>query len=72
MAQDEDLGRWVTAQRYGFDQLVPAQQWLLGVLGIEAAEAEERPVKRATAVGTRCTRHALVRLAVKHLRGITT
>ncbi|MFI7388027.1 Helicase associated domain protein [Streptomyces sp. NPDC049813] len=46
VVQGEDLGRWVTAQRYAFDQLTAAQQWLLGVLGIEAAKEEERPVKR--------------------------
>ncbi|MET9663618.1 hypothetical protein ABZY11_44050, partial [Streptomyces sp. NPDC006510] len=29
-----DLGRWVTAQRDGWEQLLPAQQWLLeNVLG---------------------------------------
>ncbi|MFJ9041889.1 hypothetical protein ACIRF8_35710 [Streptomyces sp. NPDC102406] len=44
MVQGENLGRWVTAQRYEFDQLRPAQQFLLGVLGIEPAAEEERPV----------------------------
>lgn len=47
VVQGEDLGRWVTAQRYGFEQLLPAQQWLLeNVLGLEAAGADERPVRR--------------------------
>ncbi|XIG72339.1 helicase (plasmid) [Streptomyces sp. SGAir0957] len=46
VVQGEDLGRWITAQHYAFDQLTPAQQWLLDVLGIEPADAEERPVKR--------------------------
>ncbi|MFJ8827714.1 Helicase associated domain protein [Streptomyces sp. NPDC102467] len=46
VVQGEDLGRWVSAQRYGFEQLQPAQQWLLGVLGIEAAGEDERPVRR--------------------------
>ncbi|MFI0242845.1 helicase associated domain-containing protein [Streptomyces sp. NPDC016845] len=47
VVRGEDLGRWVTAQRYGFDQLLPAQQWLLeNALGIKAAAEEERPVKR--------------------------
>ncbi|WP_394427439.1 DEAD/DEAH box helicase [Streptomyces sp. SGAir0957] len=46
VVQGEDLGRWIIAQRYAFDQLAAAQQWLLGVLGIEAAVEEERPVKR--------------------------
>ncbi|MFE7268674.1 Helicase associated domain protein [Streptomyces sp. NPDC057592] len=47
IVQGEDLGRWVTAQRHGWEQLLPAQQWLLdNVLGIEPAEEAERPVKR--------------------------
>lgn len=38
IVQGEDLERWVGAQRYGFEQLPPAQQWLLEhALGIEAA-----------------------------------
>ncbi|MFF9607699.1 helicase associated domain-containing protein [Streptomyces sp. NPDC014684] len=45
VVQGEDLGRWVTAQRYRFEQLA-AQQWLLGVLGTEPAAEAERPVKR--------------------------
>ncbi|MET9498161.1 helicase associated domain-containing protein [Streptomyces sp. NPDC006552] len=46
VVQGEDLGRSVSAQRYGFEHLLPAQQWLLEhVLGIEAAGEEERPVK---------------------------
>ncbi|MFG2219768.1 Helicase associated domain protein [Streptomyces sp. NPDC048685] len=47
ITQGEDLGRWVTAQRHGWEQLLPAQQWLLeNVLGIEPAEEAERPVRR--------------------------
>ncbi|MFD0622387.1 helicase associated domain-containing protein [Streptomyces sanglieri] len=47
IVQGEDLGRWVAAQRHGWEQLLPAQQWLLeNVLGIEPAEETERPVKR--------------------------
>ncbi|MEV5205706.1 Helicase associated domain protein [Streptomyces sp. NPDC053720] len=47
IVQGEDLGRWVTAQRHGWEQLLPAQQWLLdNVLGIEPAQDEERPVRR--------------------------
>jgi len=47
VVQGEDLGRWVTAQRHGFEQLLPAQQWLLeNVLGLEPAGEEERPVRR--------------------------
>ncbi|WP_406740637.1 Helicase associated domain protein [Streptomyces atratus] len=47
IVQGDDLGRWVAAQRHGWEQLLPAQQWLLeNVLGIEPAEETERPVKR--------------------------
>ncbi|MGW2089957.1 Helicase associated domain protein [Streptomyces sp. NPDC001880] len=47
IVQGEDLGRWVTAQRHGWEQLLPAQQWLLdNVLGIEPAEEAEQPVRR--------------------------
>ncbi|MES9558716.1 MULTISPECIES: Helicase associated domain protein [unclassified Streptomyces] len=47
VVQGEDLGRWVTAQRHGWERLVAAQQWLLeNTLGIEAAEKEKRPVKQ--------------------------
>ncbi|MFC9758569.1 helicase associated domain-containing protein [Streptomyces sp. NPDC056921] len=47
IVQGEDLGRWVKAQRLGWEQLLPAQQWLLkNVLGIEPAEEAERPVRR--------------------------
>ncbi|MEV5205042.1 hypothetical protein [Streptomyces sp. NPDC053720] len=43
----KDLGRWVAAQRLGWEQLLPAQQWLLeNVLGIEPAEEAELPVRR--------------------------
>jgi len=48
VVQGEDLGRWVQAQRYGFEGLQPAQQWLLGqFLGVQPAGDEERPVKRS-------------------------
>ncbi|MFJ8828040.1 helicase associated domain-containing protein [Streptomyces sp. NPDC102467] len=36
----------MSAQRYGFEQLQPAQQWLLNALGIEEAKEDERPVRR--------------------------
>ncbi|MFE0520765.1 Helicase associated domain protein [Streptomyces sp. NPDC058954] len=46
--QGEDVGAWVTAQRLGWDRLLPAQQWLIeSVLGLEPARAEERPTKRS-------------------------
>ncbi|WP_424863827.1 hypothetical protein [Streptomyces sp. MMS24-I29] len=46
--QGEDLGRWVTAQQHGWEQLVAAQQWLLeNTLGLGPAETVGRPVPRA-------------------------
>ncbi|MFF2654273.1 Helicase associated domain protein [Streptomyces sp. NPDC058045] len=47
----EDLGRWVQAQQRGWEELLPAQVWLLeNVLGLEPAgkaeRAAARPVKR--------------------------
>ncbi|MFF4258599.1 Helicase associated domain protein [Streptomyces sp. NPDC001663] len=45
--QGEDLGAWVMAQRLDWDRLLPAQQWLVeNTLGLEPAQAEERPTKR--------------------------
>ncbi|MFJ1885766.1 hypothetical protein [Streptomyces sp. NPDC088137] len=29
VVQGEDLGWWVNAQRFGWEQLLPVQQWLL-------------------------------------------
>ncbi|MER5618757.1 helicase associated domain-containing protein [Streptomyces sp. NPDC002215] len=47
VVQGEDLGRWVNAQRFGWEQLLAAQQWILeNTLGLRAAEEDERPVKR--------------------------
>ncbi|MET7520164.1 Helicase associated domain protein [Streptomyces sp. NPDC005480] len=47
VVQGEDLGRWVQAQRHGFGQLLPAQQWLLeNVVGLEPAGEDEQPVRR--------------------------
>ncbi|WP_312866376.1 helicase associated domain-containing protein [Streptomyces boluensis] len=47
VVQGEDLGRWVQAQRHGYEKLQPAQQWLLAhVLGLEPAGEDEQPVKR--------------------------
>ncbi|MEU5257026.1 DEAD/DEAH box helicase [Streptomyces longwoodensis] len=45
--QGEDLGRWVRAQRLGWDQLTTVQQWLCDqVLGIEPASEDEKPRPR--------------------------
>ncbi|MFJ2746177.1 Helicase associated domain protein [Streptomyces sp. NPDC087440] len=47
VVQGEDLGRWVQGCRFGWDALLPAQQWLLdNVLGLEPAGEDEQPVKR--------------------------
>ncbi|MGW1987795.1 Helicase associated domain protein [Streptomyces collinus] len=45
--QGEDLGRWVRAQRLGWDKLTGAQQWMLQhILGIEPATEDEKPKPR--------------------------
>jgi superfamily II DNA or RNA helicase len=42
--QGEDLGAWVQAQRLGWDQLRPAQQWMLeNMLHLTPAGPDERP-----------------------------
>ncbi|MFB7293362.1 DEAD/DEAH box helicase [Actinacidiphila glaucinigra] len=42
--QGEDLGAWVQAQRLGWEQLLPAQAWMLqNMLHLTPAEASERP-----------------------------
>ncbi|MGI5341907.1 Helicase associated domain protein [Streptomyces sp. CA-181903] len=47
IVQGEDLGRWVTGCRLGWDDLLPVQQWLLeNVLGLTPAGEDERPVQR--------------------------
>ncbi|MEW2258211.1 Helicase associated domain protein [Streptomyces sp. NPDC047869] len=47
--QGEDLGRWVRAQRVGFDKLTGVQQWMLEhVLGVQPADDGERPKPRRT------------------------
>ncbi|WP_435878648.1 helicase associated domain-containing protein [Streptomyces bacillaris] len=49
MHQGEDLGRWVRAQRLGWDRLTTVQQWMCEqVLGIEPATEEEKPQPRRT------------------------
>ncbi|WP_221355429.1 DEAD/DEAH box helicase [Streptomyces beigongshangae] len=49
LRQGEDLGRWVRAQRLGWDKLTGVQQWMLEqVLGIEPAIEEEKPKPRRT------------------------
>ncbi|WP_371097351.1 helicase associated domain-containing protein [Streptomyces sanglieri] len=47
VAQGEDLGRRVTAQRYGWEQLLPAQQRILeNTLKLTPAKEDERPEKQ--------------------------
>ncbi|MFD5503619.1 Helicase associated domain protein [Streptomyces sp. NPDC127061] len=47
VVQGEDLGRWVTAQRFGWEQLLPVQQWILeNTLKLAPAGEDERPVKQ--------------------------
>ncbi|MEU7168002.1 Helicase associated domain protein [Streptomyces morookaense] len=47
IVQGEDLGRWVTGCRHGWDDLLPVQQWLLeNILDLTPAEEDQRPVKR--------------------------
>ncbi|MFC7924559.1 DEAD/DEAH box helicase [Streptomyces cinereoruber] len=47
--QGEDLGRWVRAQRLGFDKLSSVQQWMCEhVLGITPATEEEKPKPRTS------------------------
>ncbi|MFJ9683984.1 Helicase associated domain protein [Streptomyces sp. NPDC101194] len=49
MHQGEDLGRWVRAQRVGWEKLTGVQQWMCEqVLGIEPASEDEKPQPRRT------------------------
>ncbi|WP_442815966.1 helicase associated domain-containing protein [Streptomyces sp. NBC_01768] len=45
----EDLGRWVRAQRVGWEKLTGVQQWMCEqVLGIEPVAEDEKPPPRRT------------------------
>ncbi|MFJ4989780.1 Helicase associated domain protein [Streptomyces sp. NPDC088732] len=47
--QGEDLGAWVQVQRLGWNQLLPAQVWMLeNMLLLDPAKADERPQARRT------------------------
>ncbi|ROQ23622.1 helicase associated protein [Streptomyces sp. PanSC19] len=49
MHQGEDLGRWVRAQRLGWDKLTTVQQWMCEqVLGITPATENEKPKARVS------------------------
>ncbi|MEU5582966.1 Helicase associated domain protein [Streptomyces huasconensis] len=52
LVQSEDLGRWVRAQRLGWDKLTTVQQWMCEhILGITPATEEEKPKPRRTQAG---------------------
>ncbi|MFD7186120.1 Helicase associated domain protein [Streptomyces sp. NPDC056637] len=47
--QGEDLGRWVQAQRLGWNRLTTVQQWMCEqILGITPATEDEKPPPRRT------------------------
>jgi superfamily II DNA or RNA helicase len=47
--QGEDLGRWVRAQRLGWDKLTTVQQWMCEhILGIQPATEHEKPKQRTS------------------------
>ncbi|MFG2880651.1 helicase associated domain-containing protein [Streptomyces sp. NPDC048337] len=49
MRQGEDLGRWVTSVRVGWDQFTTVQQWMCEqVLEIEPAGEDEKPKPRTS------------------------
>jgi hypothetical protein len=49
LVQSEDLGRWVRAQRLGWNKLTAVQQWMCEhILGIQPATEEEKPRPRRT------------------------
>ncbi|MGA5207982.1 Helicase associated domain protein [Streptomyces variegatus] len=49
LVQSEDLGRWVRAQRLGWDKLTAVQQWMCEhILGITPATEGEKPKPRRT------------------------
>ncbi|MEW2121216.1 Helicase associated domain protein [Streptomyces sp. NPDC005474] len=49
LRQGEDLGRWVTSVRLGWDQLTTVQQWMCEqVLGITPATEDEKPKPRTS------------------------
>jgi hypothetical protein len=82
VVQGRKLGRWVTAQRFGREQLLPVQQWILeNTHGLQAAEEDERPVKRTqgtmwalnlTATGQFHAREGHLRVPRKHAEHVET
>ncbi|MFF8387295.1 hypothetical protein ACF053_27130 [Streptomyces kanasensis] len=52
VCQGEDLGRWVRAQRLGWEKLTTVQQWMYEhVLGITPAGEDKEPLPRCTQAG---------------------
>lgn len=81
--QGEDLGRWVRAQRLGFDKLTTVQQWMLEhILGIQPATDDEKPKPRRSqadkwamhlaAAQQYYQREGHLRVPRKHIETITT
>ncbi|WP_326743434.1 DEAD/DEAH box helicase [Streptomyces sp. NBC_01768] len=79
--QGEDLGRWVRAQRLGWDNLTTVQQWMCEqVLGIEPATEDKKPQPRRTqadkwalnyeAAKQFCEREGHLRVPRKHVERI--
>lgn len=82
LRQGEDLGRWVRAQRLGFDKLTSVQQWMLEhILGITPASKDEKPKPRTsqadkwamhlTAARQYYQREGHLRVPRKHIETIT-
>ncbi|MFI6149955.1 hypothetical protein [Streptomyces sp. NPDC051109] len=52
--QGEDLGRWVTTVRHGWDHLTGVQQWMCEqILGIEPVTEAEKPKPRTSQMDIR-------------------
>ena len=81
IVQGEDLGAWIATQRAGWEQLTPAQKFLLESVGVEPAGAgevavpgrrsqDERWVTHLTAARQFHTREGHLRVARKHVETI--
>ncbi|MFJ5220300.1 Helicase associated domain protein [Streptomyces sp. NPDC088354] len=80
--QGEDLGAWVQAQRIGWEQLLPAQAWMLqNMLHLTPADPSERPQTPRTqadkwAINLRAarqfhTREGALQVPRKHVEQLT-
>ncbi|WP_234437857.1 helicase associated domain-containing protein [Streptomyces sp. WM6368] len=83
MRQGEDLGRWVTSVRHGWDQLTGVQQCMCEqVLGIDPATEDEKPKPRTsqaykwamhhTAAAQFFAREGHLTVPRKHIETVTT